>query len=300
VSRRPPSLEKLLEQTQGPRPVAFVLAGHNGSGKSTLWYSRLAASLRMPLINADRMMMSILPDADPRTGHIPPWAQQLRDDDLKWQILSQEGVRAFKSLVMDQRMPFAFETVFSHWKPLPGGGHESKADDIRAMQQAGYFVVLLFVGLVSVDMSVFRVSTRKQQGGHDVDRRKLIERFPPHPGGGRACGADREHDAHVRQQPLRERRLRAGAGAGEEVGSVRRARSAVQDRSSTPCRVRSVAGEGRGAVQAAAHFAAEEDCTGTSAWREHPMSTAVTPQALVDLPGALRLTLAAPARAASH
>jgi predicted ABC-type ATPase len=178
VSRRPPTLEKLLDQTRGPRPVAFVLAGHNGAGKSTLWYSRLAGSLRMPLINADRMMMSILPDADARTGHIPAWAQQLRDDDEKWQVLSQEGVRAFKSLVMDQRMPFAFETVFSHWQPLPGGGHASKADDIRAMQQAGYFVVLLFVGLVSVDMSVFRVSTRKQQGGHDVDRKKLVARFP--------------------------------------------------------------------------------------------------------------------------
>jgi len=180
VSRRlpPPRLEKLLAQTQGPRPVAFVLAGHNGSGKSTLWYSRLAESLRMPLVNADRMMMSILPDADPLTGRIPTWAERLRDDDERWQALSQKGVRAFKSLVMDQRMPFAFETVFSHWKPLPGGGHASKADDIRAMQEAGYFVVLLFVGLVSVDLSVFRVSTRKQQGGHDVERRKLIERFP--------------------------------------------------------------------------------------------------------------------------
>ena len=178
MSRRPPTLEKLLDQTRGPRPVAFVLAGHNGAGKSTLWYSRLAGSLRMPLIYADRMMMSILPDADPRSGRIPAWARQLRDDDEKWQVLSQEGVRAFKSLVMDQRMPFAFETVFSHWKPLPGGGHASKADDIGAMQDAGYFVVLVFVGLVSVDMSVFRVSTRKQQGGHDVDRKKLIERFP--------------------------------------------------------------------------------------------------------------------------
>jgi len=158
--------------------VAFVLAGHNGSGKSTLWYSRLAESLRMPLVNADRMMMSILPDADPLTGRIPTWAERLRDDDERWQALSQKGVRAFKSLVMDQRMPFAFETVFSHWKPLPGGGHASKAADIRAMQEAGYFVVLLFVGLISVDLSVFRVSTRKQQGGHDVERKKLIERFP--------------------------------------------------------------------------------------------------------------------------
>ncbi|MDM0106288.1 zeta toxin family protein [Variovorax sp. J22R24] len=178
MTRRPPSLEALLRQTQGPRPVAFVLAGHNGSGKSTMWYTRLAGSLRIPLVNADRMMLSILPDPDPKTGRIPGWAQQLRDEDVRWQILSQEGVRVFKRLVMDQRMPFAFETVFSHWKPLPDGRHESKADDIRAMQRAGYYVVLLFVGLTSADFSVLRVSTRKQQGGHDVDRAKLVSRFP--------------------------------------------------------------------------------------------------------------------------
>lgn len=123
-------------------------------------------------------MMSILPDANPKTGHLPTWAQKLRDDDERWQVLSQEGVRVFKRLVMEHRMPFAFETVFSHWKLLPGGGHESKIDDIRAMQAAGYFVVLLFVGLMSVDFSVLRVSTRKQQGGHGVDHSKLIERFP--------------------------------------------------------------------------------------------------------------------------
>lgn len=131
MSRRPPRLEALIEQTQGSRPVAFVLAGHNGSGKSTLWYSRLADSLRIPLLNADRMMMSILPETSP----LPAWAQQLRDDDVRWQVLSQEGVRVFKRLVVDQRMPFPFETVFSHWKALPGGGHESKADDIRAMHR---------------------------------------------------------------------------------------------------------------------------------------------------------------------
>ncbi|MDB5846743.1 MAG: toxin [Rhodoferax sp.] len=123
-------------------------------------------------------MMSILPDADPATGHIPAWAQQLRDDDTRWQILSQEGVRVFKRLVMEHQMPFAFETVFSHWKLLPGGAHESKADDILAMQKAGYYVVLLFVGLMTVDMSILRVATRKQQVGHGVDLGKLLERFP--------------------------------------------------------------------------------------------------------------------------
>jgi predicted ABC-type ATPase len=275
VSRRPPKLDKLLEQTRGPRPVAFVLAGHNGSGKSTLWYSRLASSLQMPLINADRMMMSILPDADPRTGHIPAWAQRLRDDDEKWQVLSQEGVRAFKSLVMDQRMPFAFETVFSHWKPLPGGGHASKADDIRAMQAAGYFVVLLFVGLVSVDMSVFRVSTRKQQGGHGVEHKKLIERFP-------RTQAAVGHATQIANMTLMFDNSRSEKNAfalvraaGEKVGSFRRARPPVRCGPGIAGRVRPLAREGRRPLQTATRLAAQEGhaAATTTTGPEHPMST---------------------------
>jgi predicted ABC-type ATPase len=160
------------------KPAAFVLAGHNGSGKSTLWYQRLAAQLQVPLVNADRLTASILPPPDPQTSRLPPWAQRLRDDDERWQLLSQEGVRAFISLVMEQRMPFAFETVFSHWKALPDGTYESKADIIRTLQQAGYLVVLLFVGLSSVELSVMRVETRKEQGGHGVPLAKLLQRFP--------------------------------------------------------------------------------------------------------------------------
>lgn len=63
------------------RPLAVLLTGHNGSGKSTLWYEKLAPVLEMPLINADRMMMSILPPGDPRTWQ--PWARTLRDEDLQ-------------------------------------------------------------------------------------------------------------------------------------------------------------------------------------------------------------------------
>lgn len=180
MSRRPPSLDRLLAEALNgeSRPPAFVLAGHNGSGKSTLWYERLANKLHLPLINADRLTASILPQPDAESGQLPSWAQSLRDDDDRWQRLSQQGVRAFKSLVMDERMPFAFETVFSHWKARPNGGYDSKADDIRQMQDAGYFVVLLFVGLTSPDISVFRVLTRQQQGGHGVPLEKLQERFP--------------------------------------------------------------------------------------------------------------------------
>lgn len=123
------------------------------------------------------MTTSILPSPD-SSGLLPTWAQRLRDDDQRWQELSQQGVKAFKQLVMRQRIPFAFETVFSHWHRRPDGSHESKADDILELQEAGYFVVLLFVGLTSASLSAARVMTRKQQGGHAVPLNKLADRFP--------------------------------------------------------------------------------------------------------------------------
>jgi predicted ABC-type ATPase len=178
--RRPPSLDRLIAKAlAGERkPGAFVLAGHNGSGKSTLWYERLSPTLRLPLINADRLTTSILPPADMKTGQLPGWAQRLRDDDERWQSLSQEAVRMFLSLIMERHMAFAFETVFSHWKQLPDGQVESKADLIVDLQKAGYFVVLVFVGLASAGLSVMRVETRKAQGGHGVPLAKLRQRFP--------------------------------------------------------------------------------------------------------------------------
>ena len=79
---------------------------------------------------------------------------------------------------MAQRLPFAFETVFSYWERAKDGSVLSKAADIQAMQRAGYFVVLLFVGLTSPSLSVLRVQTRKAQGGHDVALATLHKRFP--------------------------------------------------------------------------------------------------------------------------
>jgi predicted ABC-type ATPase len=70
------------------------------------------------------------------------------------------------------------ETVFSDWRPQPDGSVASKIDRIREMQAAGYFVVLLFVGLSDAELSIGRVLTRVAQGGHAVDHDKLGTRFP--------------------------------------------------------------------------------------------------------------------------
>jgi predicted ABC-type ATPase len=79
---------------------------------------------------------------------------------------------------MAYNVPFAMETVFSHWRDLGRGKIESKVDLIKEMQAAGYYVILFFVGLSNDQLSIARVSTRVATGGHNVEVKKLIERFP--------------------------------------------------------------------------------------------------------------------------
>lgn len=159
------------------KPFAIVLAGHNGSGKSTFWYEYVADELQIPLVNADRMMLSILPEPDPR-GQLRPWAQQLRDTNTAWMSVAQQGVQGFIAAAMAQKVPFAFETVFSYWQKRPSGGYASKIEIIRDLQKAGYFVLLIFVGLSNAELSIGRVLTRVFKGGHHVDEAKLRDRYP--------------------------------------------------------------------------------------------------------------------------
>ncbi len=165
----------LAAQAASAKPLGIVLAGHNGSGKSTMWREHLSSKLQIPLVNADRMMMSVLPE--PRRGNLAKWAQALRDTDEGWMRVSQKGVEAFVAQAMASRLPFAMETVFSHWRKRADGVVESKIDLIKQMQQAGYFVLLCFVGLSNSALSIARVQTRVARGGHDVPLEKLVERF---------------------------------------------------------------------------------------------------------------------------
>ena len=164
-------------QTHTNKPLAVIVAGHNGSGKSTIWRQTLADTLHIPLINADRMMLSILPEAD-STGHLVPWAAHLRDTDQGWMRIAQQGVQAFIGQAMGAGVPFAVETVFSHWQPRPDGTVASKIELIQQLQSAGYFVLLLFVGLANAQLSISRVQTRVLAGGHAVQEDTLRARFP--------------------------------------------------------------------------------------------------------------------------
>lgn len=171
------ALDILQTQQATSKPLAVIVAGHNGSGKSTLWRRTLAGIFHIPLINADRMMLSILPESD-ADGALPPWATELRDTDERWMRVAQQGVQTFVNYAMNANVPFAMETVFSHWNRRPDGVIESKLDLIHDLQASGYFVLLVFVGLTNARMSISRVATRVAQNGHNVPEQRLRDRFP--------------------------------------------------------------------------------------------------------------------------
>jgi predicted ABC-type ATPase len=63
------------------------------------------------------------------------------------------------------------ETVFSDRKG-------TKLEELRDAQRQGYAVVLIFIGIVSRELSEARVQGRVAHGGHDVQRELIRERFP--------------------------------------------------------------------------------------------------------------------------
>jgi predicted ABC-type ATPase len=173
----PPDASELLRTISAEKPLAVILAGHNGSGKSTLWKERLSETLRVPLVNADRLTLSMLPEFEGDPPRLVSWAATLRDNDERWQRLSQATIQCLLEKVVDEQVPFAYETVFSHLKKFPDGRIESKGELITRFEQAGYSVALLFVGLASAELSALRVKTRRDSGGHAVPEEKLHSRF---------------------------------------------------------------------------------------------------------------------------
>ncbi|MDR3750228.1 MAG: zeta toxin family protein [Terracidiphilus sp.] len=137
-------LSSLLDR----RPIVVALAGPNGSGKSTFFNAYLA-NTGLRFVNADVLALSLGMDA---------YAAAEKAD-----ILRRELVKLRES--------FIFETVFSD----PVG---DKLAFLKASEEAGYTVVLIFIGVSGPEISDERVAMRVLQGGHDVPPKKLVERFP--------------------------------------------------------------------------------------------------------------------------
>jgi predicted ABC-type ATPase len=130
------------------RPIAVALAGPNGAGKSTFFEAHLKSS-GLRFLNADVI------------------ARELEVHAYE----AAQIIAALRSELVNQRESFIFETVFSD-------SVGDKLGFLKQTVQAGYAVVLCFIGIANTDTSEQRVAMRVSQGGHDVPAAKLVERFP--------------------------------------------------------------------------------------------------------------------------
>jgi predicted ABC-type ATPase len=138
----------LPESVLDRRPIVVALAGPNGAGKTTFYHAHLrAAGLR--LVNADVL------------------ARELKMDPYA----AARVAGAIREELIRQRESFVFETVFSD----PVG---DKLGFLRTAAEAGYTVLLCFIGISGPEVSEERVAMRVLQGGHDVPSEKLTARYP--------------------------------------------------------------------------------------------------------------------------
>lgn len=71
-------------------------------------------------------------------------------------------------LLYENNKSFSFETVMSH---------PSKIEELKNARQKGYKTYLYFVCTDSVQINVERVANRMEQGGHSVDKDKIVSRY---------------------------------------------------------------------------------------------------------------------------
>lgn len=128
-----------------------LIVGPNGAGKTTL-YERVIYPGRpgLPFVNADVIA-----------------AARFGESAARMSYAAAEIAANTRSVLIDARLDFCTETVFSH---------PSKVDLIDAAVTAGYDVVLHVV-MIPVNLSARRVAARVAAGGHDVPADKITTRY---------------------------------------------------------------------------------------------------------------------------
>ena len=128
-----------------------LIVGPNGAGKTTLYESVIApARPGLPFVNADRIAADRFPGRE-----------------LEESYAAAEIAANARSALVDARLDFCAETVFSHG---------SKVEFVVASAAAGYDVALHVV-MIPLALSRPRVAARAAAGGHDVPAEKLASRY---------------------------------------------------------------------------------------------------------------------------
>jgi predicted ABC-type ATPase len=128
-----------------------LVVGPNGAGKSTF----------VELLLAPRRPGVTVVDADDIAAR--RWPRAAADHAYE----AADIAARTRAQLLERRVPFIAETVFSH---------PSKVEFLDAASAAGY-TVALHVLLVPEDLAVARVAQRVEVGGHDVPEHKIRFRY---------------------------------------------------------------------------------------------------------------------------
>lgn len=153
---------RLHEIPEEDRRLLVVIAGHNGAGKTTIYRERIAGAL------AAHLATHIDPDEVEQAITLDLGEHGLTKDEFE--IHAAEEAARLRQQYLDQETSFSFETVFS----------DRKQDKVGFMDEArrrGYLVLLIAVGLESIEKSKARVAIRHAKGGHNVREDKIEDRY---------------------------------------------------------------------------------------------------------------------------
>ena len=171
-----------------------LFAGPNGSGKSTL-YLVIPSYLLTNYINADDIEKQlreygslVLPFTTEGSQSLSVFAANqrggfgsIKDEDfisegtlIKWLVSDINSYQAatisdwLRQQCLENGISFCSETVLSH---------SSKADFMAATKEKGFRNYLYYVCTSDPEINVQRVAGRVADGGHNVDRDKIIDRY---------------------------------------------------------------------------------------------------------------------------
>lgn len=153
---------RLHEIPEEDRRLLVVIAGHNGAGKTTIYRERFAGALAAHLVS------HINPDEVEQAITLDLGEHSLTKDEFE--IRAAEEAARMRQQYLDQETSFSFETVLS----------DPKQEKVGFMDEAcrrGYLVLLIAVGLESIEKSKARVAIRHAKGGHNVPEEKIEGRY---------------------------------------------------------------------------------------------------------------------------
>jgi len=133
-------------------PSLYIIAGCNGAGKTTASFTILPEMLNCKeFVNADSIAVGLSP--------------------FNPESVAIEAGRLMLSRIhelMGAGVDFAFETTLAT---------RSYVSLVKAAQQVGYKVTLLFIWLDSPETAIQRVADRVAEGGHNIPEGIIVRRY---------------------------------------------------------------------------------------------------------------------------